>query len=301
MASLITLKRRITSIRGTRQITKAMELVSASKLRRAQEQAQASRAYREAAYALLARLNSMKEVEEASLSQEVTEQPLFRKRTVRTRLHVVITSNSGMAGAYNANVLKLLTQQAIRDRAANIQSRVITIGNRGVQFVRRTAGLELVAHYPAFGDHPLQADIQPLLSSIIDLYRDASVDEVDLLYTVYRSSVKQEAVSMPLLPAKLDETITAQQTQTGPPMNFEPDAATVIHHIAARLIEIQVWQALLESLASEHTMRMLAMKSATDNARDLITDYTMEYNSARQSAITQELAEITGGAEALNG
>ena len=301
MASLITLKRRITSIRGTRQITKAMELVSASKLRRAQEQAQASRAYREAAYALLARLNSMKEIEEEPLSQEVTEQPLFRKRTVRARLYVIITSNSGMAGAYNANVLKLLTQRALRDRAANIQSRVITIGNRGVQFVRRTAGLELVAHYPAFGDHPLQTDIQPLLSSIIDLYGDATVDEVDLLYTVYRSSVKQEAVSMPLLPARLDETAVARQPQPGPQMNFEPDAATVIHHIAARLIEIQVWQALLESLASEHTMRMLAMKNATDNASDLITDYTMEYNSARQAAITQELAEITGGAEALNG
>lgn len=300
MASLITLKRRITSIKGTRQITKAMQLVSASKLRRAQEQAQASRAYRQAAYELLARLNTMEEVEEESLSQEVTEQPLFKKRIVKTRLYVIITSNSGMAGAYNANVLKLLIQKVQRDQAEGVKSRVITIGNRGAQFVRRTAGMELVAHYPAFGDKPTQADIQPLLNSIVELYGSAATDEVDVLYTVHRSGVLQEAVEMPLLPARLEKPEKpAKVPQIA--MNFEPDVATVIHHVATRLIEVQVWQALLESLASEHTMRMMAMKNATDNASDLIGDYTMAYNTARQAAITQELAEITGGAEALKG
>lgn len=298
MASLITLKRRITSIKGTRQITKAMELVSASKLRRAQEQAQASRAYRQAAYELLARLNSMEEVTEESLSQEVAEQPLFKKRAVKTRLYVVITSNSGMAGAYNANVLKLLFQKVQRDQVEGVKSMAITIGNRGAQFVRRTAGIELVAHYPAYGDKPTQADIQPLLNSIIALYSDANADEVDVLYTVHRSGVLQEAVEMPLLPARLEKPGKMVPQLA---MNFEPDVATVIHHVAARLIEVQVWQALLESLASEHTMRMMAMKNATDNASDLIGDYTMAYNTARQAAITQELAEITGGAEALKG
>lgn len=292
MASLITLKRRISSIRSTRQITKAMELVSASKLRRAQEQAQASRAYRQAAYDLLARLNSMRDVLEA------TDQALFRKRPVRTRLYVVVTSNSGMAGAYNANVLKLLAQQAAQDRRSGVKSLVITIGNRGVQFVRRTSELELLAHYPAFSDHPAQADIQPILSSIVELYSEAVVDEVTVLYTVHRSGIVQEAVRMPLLPAQLDSAAAAA-VQHGPATNFEPDVATVIQHVTVRLIEVQVWQALLESLASEHTMRMLAMKNATDNANELIGDYTMEYNTARQAAITQELAEITGGAEAL--
>ena len=290
MASLITLKRRIGSIKNTRQITKAMELVSASKLRRAQSQAQASRAYREAAYELLAQLNRIKEVE---------QQPLFRKRTVKTRLYVVITSNGGLAGAYNANVLKLLSQAATKNRDEGVKTAVITIGNKGVQFVRRLREVELLAHYPAFGDKPTENDIKPVINSLVELYRDEKVDDVRVLYTDFRSSVLQIATDLPLLPAELDTTGVEPQASDAYLMNFEPDVETVIHQVATRLIEVQVWQALLESLASEHSMRMLAMKNATDNAKDLIDDYTLELNTARQAAITQELAEITGGAEAM--
>lgn len=292
MASIIALKRRITSIRGTRQITKAMELVSASKLRRAQEQAQASRDYRAAAYRLLAELAAIKEVE---------EHPLFRRRTVKTRLYIVITSNSGLAGAYNANILKLFAQSVVQDKSAGIKSQVITIGNKGAQFVRRLRDAELLAHYAAFGDRPTQGDIQPILASIIEQYRDELIDEVELIYTVPRSGILQEAVTLALLPARLDGTDHQNAASVAQNMNFEPDVTTVIHQITTRLIEVQIWQALLESLASEHSMRMLAMKNATDNASELIHDYTLEYNTARQAAITQELAEITGGAEALKG
>lgn len=288
MASLITLKRRIGSIRNTRQITKAMELVSSSKLRRAQRQAQASRAYREAAYDLLARLSTVKEVE---------RQPLFRKRDVKHRLYVVITSNSGLAGAYNANVLKLLTQGIRQDQADKIKSSVITIGSKGVQFARRLNDVELLAHYPAFGDAPTEHDIQPMLSTLIDSYKSAEVDEVRLLYTEFKSSITQAATSLPLLPASTAEMPESSKSPSF--MNFEPDVETVIHHVGTRLIQAQVWQALLESLASEHAMRAIAMKNATDNANDLIEDYTLEYNTARQGAITQEIAEISGGAEAL--
>lgn len=290
MASLITLKRRIGSVRGTRQITKAMELVSASKLRRAQEQALAARPYREAAYGLLARLSSY---------PEVAGQPLFRKRTVKTRLYIVITSNSGMAGAYNANILKLLAQAVTRDRDAGVHSVIITIGNKGAQFARRMEGVELQAHYPAFGDEPTQADIQPVLTSVVHQYRSGAADEVSVLYTFRRSGISQEATNMPLLPARPDATAAASRPAIA--MNFEPDVETVINTVAVRLIEVQIWQVLLESLASEHAARMLAMKNATDNANELISDYTLEYNTARQAAITQELAEITGGAEALTG
>lgn len=285
MASTITLKRRINSIRNTRQITKAMELVSASKLRRAQEQAQTSRDYREAAYALLARLNQIQEVERT---------PLFTKRAVKNRLYVVITSNSGLAGAYNSNVLKLLTQNVRNDADNKVKSHVITIGNKGAQFARRLAGVELTAVYPAFGDKPSANDIRPILNQLIDLYRTEQIDEAQVLYTVFRSSVVQEAMSLPLLPAIREEAQAGTAV-----MNFEPDVETVIDAVATRLIEVQIWQALLESLASEHSMRMLAMKNATDNANELIGDYTLEYNTARQAAITQELAEITGGVEAL--
>lgn len=267
-----------------------MQLVSASKLRRAQERAQIARPYREAAYDLLARLASY---------QEVEEYPLFRKRPVTRRLYVVITSNSGMAGAYNANILKLLAQGVARDRGENVKSIIITIGNKGAQFVRRLSGVELQAHYPAFGDEPTQAQIQPLLKSVVKQYEAASIDEVIMLYTVHRSGIVQEATSLPLLPARLDGAAAGNRPALA--MNFEPDVGTVIHESATRLIEVQIWQMLLESLASEHAMRMLAMKNATDNATELINDYTLEYNTARQASITQELAEITGGAEALNG
>lgn len=290
MANTITLKRRIGSIKNTRQITKAMELVSSSKLRRAQRQAMASRAYREAAYALLARLSTIPEVE---------QQPLFRKRPIKTRLYVVITSSNGLAGAYNANVLKLLTLAIRKDRSENVQTTVITIGNKGVQFVRRLQGIELLAHYPSFGDEPTEHDIQPVLSSLIENYRNENVDEVCLLYTEFKSRMTQLATNLALLPATVAPDTTASEGTVV--MNFEPDVETVVDQIGARLIEAQIWQALLESLASEHAMRALAMKNATDNAEDLIEDYTLELNTARQAAITQELAEITGGAEALNG
>ena len=289
MASLITLKRRIGSIRGTRQITKAMELVSASKLRRAQEQARATREYRKATYELLARLAMIREVE---------EQPLFKRRPVDSRLYVVITSNSGLAGAYNANILKQLAQAATRDKRDKVKSSAICIGSKGAQFVRRSSDIEMLAYYPAFGDQPSQADIQPILRSVIDQSTSEAVDEVYVLYTLSRSGILQEAISLPLLPAQMDQTQPGTK-QPAAAFNFEPDVETVIHSVGTRLVEVQIWQMLLESLASEHAMRMLAMKNATDNANELIADYTLEYNTARQASITQDLAEITGGAEAL--
>lgn len=289
MASTIVLKRRITSIKNTRQITKAMQLVSASKLRRAQEYAAASRAYAELANELLTRLSGISEVE---------RQPLFAKRTVKSRLYVVITSNSGLAGAYNANILKQLTVGLQNDQGSKVKSHVIAVGNKGGQFVRRLSEAELVAVYPALGDQPTANDVRPMLNTILELYRDGQVDEVRLLYTKFKSTVVQEAQSLQLLPAQAPEL---DESKVETVSNFEPDVETVIDQVAVRLIEAQIWQSVLESLASEHAMRMVAMKNATDNAKELIDDYTLELNTARQAAITQELAEITGGAEALNG
>lgn len=289
MASTIALKQRIKSVKGTRQITKAMQLVSASKLRRAQEYAQKSRAYADLANELLARLSGINEVE---------RQPLFEKRDVASRLYIVITSNSGLAGAYNANVLKQLTKGIREDRDAKVKSRAIAIGNRGAQFIRRLSEIELDAVYPALGDHPTANDVRPVLNTIIELYKAGTIDEVNVLYTKFKSTVVQEAVTLQLLPAVAPDVDASKISGAS---NFEPDVETVIDQVATRLIEAQIWQGVLESLASEHAMRMVAMKNATDNAKDLIDDYTLELNTARQAAITQELAEITGGAEALNG
>jgi F-type H+-transporting ATPase subunit gamma len=288
MASTITLKRRITSISSTRQITKAMELVSASKLRRAQEYAQRSRDYRDLAYDLLRKLNAMNEVERL---------PLFRKRPVKNRLFVVITSNTGLAGAYNANTLKLLTEGLREDRDKKIKSHVITFGSKGAQFVRRVQDVDLLAAYPPLGDRPTANDVRPILNTVIDQYTSEKIDEVRVLFTDFKSNLVQEAQSLQLLPAPLIDV----DSDKAPISNFEPDVETVVQEVTTRLIEAQIWQAILESLASEHAMRMVATKNATDNANDLIKDYTLELNTARQAAITQELAEISGGVEALNG
>jgi F-type H+-transporting ATPase subunit gamma len=287
MASTITLRRRIKSIKNTRQITQAQQMVAASKLRRAQEYAQASEPYAALANELLSRLGNI---------AEVSRQPLFEKREVKNRLYILITSNTGLAGAYNANVIKQLTSAVAEDRKGSVTSHVIAIGNRGAQFVRRVQSLDLQAAYPGFGDHPTANDIRPVLNTIIQQYKAGDVDEVVVLYTKFKSSVTQVAQSLQLLPAQPVEGMAGTTIS-----NFEPDIETVIDQVATRLIEAQVWQALLESIASEHAMRMVAMKNATDNAKDLVDDYTLELNTARQAAITQELAEISGGAEALNG
>lgn len=286
MASTILLKRRINSIKGTRQITKAMQLVSASKLKRAQGYAQASRDYRDLAYDLLRKLNAMNEVE---------VQPLFHKRTVKSRLYIVITSNTGLAGAYNANVLKLLLQGVSADTQAHISSQVIVVGSKGAQFVRRLSSVNILAAYPPFGDNPTANDVRPILNTIIEKYKDESVDDVRILYTQYISTVNQQVQDLHVLPAPLIDTASDKALIS----NFEPDVETVVDQVATRLIEAQIWQAILESLASEHAMRMVATKNATDNANDLIEDYTLELNTARQAYVTQELAEITGGAEAM--
>lgn len=286
MASLIVLKRRIASIRNTRQITKAMEMVSSSKLRRAQNAAQMSRPYREAATALLARLGTIKEVE---------LQPLFTRRQVKGRLYIVITSNTGLAGAYNANVLKLLGHAIADDQKNHVKSKILTIGNKGAQFTRRVADVELVAHYGAFGDQPDEQQIEPILQYAVNAYLEHEIDEVVIVFTEFVSSISQVATSLQLLPARAPESVPDGQSV----LNFEPDVETVIAEAGVRLVKAEIWQAVLESLASEHAMRALAMKNATDNATDLISDYTLEYNTARQGAITQEIAEISGGAEAM--
>jgi F-type H+-transporting ATPase subunit gamma len=287
MANTITLKRRIGSVRNTRQITKAMELVAASKMRRAQERALSGRTYREFAYSLLTRLSAI---------TEVSEHPLFVKRSVKTRLYVVITSNGTLAGAYNANIIRMLTRAILQDQKGGIKSHVIAIGKQGAKFVRRVEGIDLIAAYTDFSDSPSANDIRPILNTMVQMYRSKEVDDVQVFYTQFKSNLVQEATPLPLLPARFETSENEGSLETA---TFEPSIEVVLDNVTERLLEVQVWQALLESLASEHSMRMMAMKNASDNASDIIDDLTLEFNTARQAAITQELAEITGGAEAI--
>lgn len=289
MANTIALKRRIGSVKNTKQITKAMELVAASKMRRAQEYAASGRDYRAYAYSLLTRLSAV---------TEVNEHPLYTKRPVKQRVYIIVTSNRGLAGAYNANIIRMLTRLITQDRKDNVQTKVIAIGKQGANFVRRIEGIDLIAAFTDMDDHPDANSIRPILETVMRMYADKETDDVQLLYTEFKSNLVQIATSLPLLPARFDASENMTEQALGN-TTFEPSIEVVLDSVTERLLEVQVWQALLESIASEHSMRMLAMKSATDNATDLIADLTLEFNTARQAAITQELAEITGGAEAM--
>lgn len=288
MANTIALKRRITSVKNTRQITKAMELVSASKMRRAQEQTLKTRAYSRLASAILSRLREL---------TDVSQHPLFTVReSISHKLYIVIASDRGLAGAYNSNVLRRLASELQRDSDQQISAQLIIIGKKTAQFVSRLQGVEVVAAYSDFSEQPSANDLRPILNTIIKLYKDQQVDAVDIVYTDYRSSVSQEVTKQRLLPAAFT---SARITPDLGAAIFEPSPQAVLDSVTERLIEAQLTQAFYEAGASEHSMRMMAMKNATDNANDLVDDLTLAFNTARQASITQELAEITGGAEAI--
>jgi F-type H+-transporting ATPase subunit gamma len=298
MANTQALKRRITSVKNTKQITKAMELVAASKMRRAQEAALKTRAYRNTAREILARLQQLK---------RANKSPYFAKRAVKTRLYIVMSSNRGLAGAYNSNVLRLFNKQLQRDEAESVSSKAIIIGKKAAQFAARIESLELVGVYTDFPDRPTQADIQPLLSSAYELFTNESVDEVEVIYTDYKSSIVQVATVQQLLPAAIRDDETHEVVQKTDrfisdinDVVFEPSPEIVLERIVPKLVEAQLMQSVLEAIASEQSMRMMAMKNASDNASDLIDDLTLAFNGARQAGITQELAEIAGGAAAVS-
>ncbi len=290
MASRQQIKRRIGSVRNTRQITRAMQLMSASKLRRAQEAVLGPRKYSEIAREMLTQLRR--------LAKYDTTSDLFEQRDIKNRLIIVISSNQGLAGAYDPNVIRRLLQELSADRAASVKSSVIPVGRKGAQAAGRINGVTIAAVYNELPEKPEANDLRPLLTTVIDRFRSGDIDAVDVIFTHFKSTVSQEVQVQRLLPAGFEEIETATEIEHA---EVEPSLEDLISSTTVRLIEAQIYQARLEAVASEQSMRMVAMKNATDNASDLIDDLTLEYNNARQAAITQELAEISGGAEALNG
>mgnify|MGYP001120488530 CR=1 FL=1 len=321
MASTQQIKARIKSVKNTKQITKAMELVAASKMRRAQEVTISSREYVKTARQILAKLREL---------TDVSKHPLFTLREVKSRIIIVITSDRGLAGAYNSNVLRILAKELQKDRDAAIQTKVITIGKQAAKFVAKIDDIDVLASYNSMPERPTVADLAPLLTTVKsafvgekteitvevnnsnekdnDIDNDTSkkkkivmtaptADAIDILFTDFKSSVVQEVTQQRLLPAAIGSSKVVNDLEEA---IFEPSPKEVLETISGRLVDVQLWQAYLESQASEQSSRMLAMKTASDNAGDLIDDLTLAANSARQSAITQELAEIVGGAEAMN-
>lgn len=287
MASTQQLKSRIRSVKSTKQITKAMQMVAASKMRRAQDATKGSAPYERAANELLTYL----------ASQGVTDQhKWFVKRPVKNRLLIVIASDKGLAGAYNSNILRLYLAQLKADDASGVKNLTIAVGRKASQFVTRLRDTEVIGTYEDLPDHPEGAQFHAILNTAKDAFESGRVDAVDVLYTEFISSINQTAAVTRLFPAGFIETEVSDAVREA---IYEPSIERVLDDAAYRLIGSRLFQALLDARASEHSMRMLAMKNATDNATDLVDDLTLEMNKARQSAITQELAEISGGAEAM--
>lgn len=287
MVSQRQLKARIRSVKNTKQITKAMQMVAASKMRRAQDATKASHPYEKAAGELLAFL----------AQQGVTkEHKWFVERPIDARMIIVIASDKGLAGAYNSNVLKAYLANLRSDDKDGVKNTTIAVGRKASEFSSRLKDTQIAGTYENIPDHPEGAQFYAILSAAKDAFETGEVDAVDVVYTKFVSSLTQVADTFRLFPAgSVNEDATAVASET----TFEPSPEEVLDDVAYRLIGSRLFQALLDARASEHSMRMLAMKNATDNASGLVDDLTLAMNKARQSAITQELAEISGGAEAM--
>ncbi len=292
MISTRALKSRIRSVNNTRQITKAMQLVSASKMRRAQAADKASAPYTTAAEELLTYL----------ASQGATDHhPLFARREIKKRLIIVIASDKSLAGAYNVNIYKMYLNLLERDDERHIANTTITIGRKISQFASRLKDTDVIGSYDDTPDRPTGITFHTILNTAITMYENHEVDAVTLVYTEFVSSIHQIAKIQRLLPAGTEtwsDPVEIEDTVSD--ATFEPNIPKVLDAVAYRLVGARLFQALLDARASEHSMRMMAMKNATDNANDLVSDLTLAMNKVRQSAITQELAEISGGVEALN-
>jgi len=287
MASTRQIKSRIRSVSSNKQITKAMELVAASKLRKAQDSAVATAEYSATAREILTHLGNLTDVDKTEF---------FRQKDIKSRLVILVTSDRGQAGAYNSNAVKQLIQLLQEDRKAGITTKVICVGRKGAQAAARLKDIEVVGVYQGMPEHLTASDIRPILVEAVDSYIDEEVQAVTIVMTKFVNSFIQTVQALPLLPAKFDTEEVSSSVATA---TFEPSIEVVLEGAVIRLLESQLYQALLDSKASELSMRRVAMKNATDNASELIDDLTLEMNKVRQAGITQELSEISAGVEAM--
>lgn len=286
MATLRQIRRRIRSVQSTAKITHAMELVAASKMRRAQQQALAGRPYAERMRWMLSDL-----AETAPLLDPETLPPLLQRREVRNIELVLVTPDRGLCGGLIANMNRHAAAFVL-EQAAPV--RVVCVGRKGRDFMRRT-GVPIAAEFAELGDHPSYEDIRPIARVIMDDYIFGQVDKVYILYPHFVNTAVQRPEVMSLLPV---EPPTEKATW-GVDYIYEPTRAAVLDEILPRYVEMQVYATILEEIASEQSARMVAMRNATENANEMIQDLTLVYNKARQEQITRELLEITGGVEAM--
>jgi F-type H+-transporting ATPase subunit gamma len=283
------IKRRIRSIRNTQKITKAMELVAGSRLRRAQARIEALRPYADRMQQLV--------VDVASASGEAHDQPLLARRDVKTVAVVALTGDRGLAGAFNANVVRRALEIARDQRAAGNEVVWLVVGRRGASTLRFRRQ-SITADYTGITDRPAYADAQAIAKRVAALYSDGEVDRVVMVYNHFLSALTQRLDEVELLPVP-EEAITGEAVTIEGSYIYEPDGREILAELIPAYLDITIYRALLESTASEHGARMTAMRNASENAGELIDDLTLKMNRARQAEITQEILEVVAGADAL--
>ncbi|MGD9116462.1 MAG: ATP synthase F1 subunit gamma [Dehalococcoidia bacterium] len=284
MANIRLIKRRIKGVQSTAKITRAMEMIATLKMRKAQERGLAGRPYSDKISQVLADLAALSGGEEAP-------HPLLQSRPVNKIAVVHITPDRGLCGGLNANINRL-TANFILEQSVPVT--LITVGRKGLDFMRRY-GREIRAEFTQLGDQPSLLDTLPISRIVIDDYTEGVVDQVFLVYTRFITTMAQKPFMQQILPVEPAVIPQAQNVD----YIYEPNPKAVLGELLPRFVEMQVYHAILESIASKQSAQMVAMRNATENANELIEDLTLMYNKARQESITKELLDITGGAAAL--
>lgn len=287
---LRTIKRRISSVKSTQKITRAMELIASSRIIRAQQRVDAARPYSEEMRRLMASV---------AANAGTIDHPLLKERDqVQSVGTVVVTADRGLAGAYNSNVIRA-AERDMREHGKD--NRLFLVGKKGVTYFR-FRGYEFEESWMGNSEQPRVEDARNVAKAVADEFSEGKVDQVKLAYTRYESALIQRPTVVQLLPLpkeELEELQEEQEDKQGPQYVFEPDPEQILNYLLPRYVEGLILQGLLEAAASEHAARRRAMKAATDNADDLMDSLTRTYNQARQAEITTEIMEVVGGAEAL--
>jgi F-type H+-transporting ATPase subunit gamma len=282
------IRTKIKSVENTKKITKAMEMVAASKMRKAQDRMRAARPYSDKVRNIAANLGKA--------NPEYTH-AFMKRNDVKSAGFIVVTTDKGLCGGLNTNVLRAVTVKLRENQAAGIESQVVAIGNKGFGFMNRI-GAKVVSHVTQLGDTPHLDRLIGPVKVLLDRYAEGKLNAVYLSYTKFINTMKQEPVVEQLLPLSADN-FKADAGEPGWDYIYEPDAQAVIDDLLLRYVEGLVYQAVAENMASEQSARMVAMKAATDNAGNLISELKLVYNKTRQAAITKELSEIVSGAAAV--
>jgi len=291
VATLRDIRRRIASVQNTRKITKAMEMVAAAKLRRNQQRIEALRPYAGDMIEMM--------IDLATYSEEQHRFKLLDERAeVRTVAVVAMTGDRGLAGAFNSNVVRKAMEIEAGLRGSGAETRLIAVGKKGVGTLR-FRGCRLERSWQGLSDRPGYADAQVIANELIDLYTRGEVDRVRLVYNHFTSAIEQTLRDDVILPVPREQVTDAARYRGPVSYIYEPDPATILEGLLPAYVEIAVYRALLESSASEQGARMTAMRNASESAEEMLETLTLALNRARQAAITQELIEVVGGAEAL--